>query len=54
MPGDDYRNRKDDLKNAMERPEEYGDLIVRVGGFSARFVMLEKDVQKEIYERASY
>ena len=45
---------KDDLKNAMERPEEYGDLIVRVGGFSARFVMLEKDVQKEIYERASY
>ena len=45
---------KDDLENAMKRPEEYGDLIVRVGGFSARFVMLEKDVQKEIYERASY
>jgi pyruvate-formate lyase len=45
---------KEDLKRAMETPEEYGDLIVRVGGFSARFVTLEKDVQKEIYERASF
>lgn len=45
---------KEDLKKAMETPEDYGDLIVRVGGFSARFVTLEKDVQKEIYERASF
>lgn len=45
---------KDELKKAMETPEKYGDLIVRVGGFSARFVTLEKDVQKEIYERASF
>ncbi len=45
---------KEDLKKAMETPEEYGDLIVRVGGFSAKFVTLEKDVQKEIYERASF
>lgn len=45
---------KDDLQNAMERPEEYQDLIVRIGGFSARFVNLEKDVQKEIYERCTY
>ena len=45
---------KDDLKNAMERPEEYQDLIVRVGGFSAKYVSLNKDIQKEIYERVTY
>jgi len=45
---------KDDLKNAMERPEDYKDLIVRIGGLSARFVNLKKDVQQEIYDRATY
>ena len=45
---------RDDLRNAMERPEEYRDLIVRVGGFSARFVDLKKDVQQEIYDRVTY
>jgi pyruvate-formate lyase len=45
---------RDDLKNAMDRPEDYSDLIVRVGGFSARFVELNKDVQQEIYDRVTY
>ena len=45
---------REDLKNAMEHPEEYADLIVRVGGFSARFVELKKDVQQEIYDRVTY
>lgn len=45
---------KDDLKNALERPEEYKDLIIRVGGFSARFVDLNKDVQQEIFDRVTY
>ena len=45
---------KDDLKNALVRPDEYKDLIVRVGGFSARFVELKKDVQQEIYSRATF
>jgi pyruvate-formate lyase len=45
---------KDDLRNAIERPEEYRDLIVRIGGLSARFVSLQKDVQQEIYDRTSY
>ncbi|MBC8479390.1 MAG: hypothetical protein H8D46_02900 [FCB group bacterium] len=45
---------KEDLKNALQRPEEYKDLIVRVGGFSARFVDLKKDVQQEIYNRVTY
>jgi pyruvate-formate lyase len=45
---------RQDLANAMERPEEYRDLIVRIGGLSARYVMLKKDVQQEIYNRVSY
>ena len=45
---------RDDLKNAMERPEEYKDLIVRLGGLSLRYVELNKDVQQEIYDRTTY
>lgn len=45
---------KEDLERAIEHPEEYEDLIVRVGGFSAKFVGLNKDVQREVYERATY
>jgi len=45
---------REDLRGAIERPQDYRDLIVRVGGFSARFVTLNKDVQQEIYDRATY
>ncbi len=45
---------RDDLANAMKDPDSYRDLMVRVGGFSARFVDLPKDVQKEIFERTTY
>jgi len=45
---------KDDLVNAMKDPEKYYDLIVRVGGFSARFVELSKEVQLEILNRTLY
>lgn len=45
---------REDLENAMKHPEQYTDLIIRVGGFSARFVYLPKDVQKEIFERVTY
>lgn len=41
----------DDLKNAIVQPELYQNLIVRVGGFSARFVNLDSDVQLEILNR---
>ncbi len=44
----------DDLQRAMAHPEEYPNLIVRVGGFSARFIDLERDVQLEILQRTSY
>ena len=45
---------KRDLELAMAHPEEHTDLIVRIGGLSARFVNLKKDVQQEIYDRTSY
>ena len=45
---------RDDLRDAMLHPQDYRDLIVRVGGFSARFVDLKKDVQQEIYDRVTY
>jgi len=40
-----------ELEAALEKPEEYRHLIVRVGGFSARFVSLGPDVQREIIHR---
>ncbi len=39
------------LKEAQLHPEEYKDLIVRVAGFSAFFIHLDKDVQDEIIKR---
>jgi pyruvate-formate lyase len=39
------------LRRAQEHPEEYRDLIVRVGGYSAIFVDLSKDVQDSIIAR---
>lgn len=46
-------NRRD-LEQAMLRPAEYQHVFVRVGGFSARFVDLPSDVQREILERTLY
>jgi pyruvate-formate lyase len=40
-----------ELEKAMEKPEDYPNLIVRVGGFSARFVSLDNNVQQEILTR---
>lgn len=45
---------REDLVKAMERPQDYGHLLVRVGGFSARFVTLAPDVQREIASRTLY
>lgn len=45
---------KDDLENAMVHPENYQNLLVRIGGFSARFVTLNPVVQREIIERTTY
>ncbi len=43
-----------DLEDAMAHPERHQSLLVRVGGFSARFVTLSPDVQREIASRTLY
>lgn len=45
---------RQDLENALKEPEKYQNLIVRVGGFCARFVELSADVQGEILSRTMY
>lgn len=42
---------REDLENARKEPEKYSNLIVRVGGFSARYVELADDVQLDILNR---
>ena len=40
------------LRKAQKNPEQYNDLIVRVGGFSIRFVELSAQTQNEIIQRS--
>jgi formate C-acetyltransferase len=40
-----------EMEDAYEHPERHPNLVVRVGGFSARFVTLDRDVQREIIGR---
>lgn len=41
----------DTLRRAQEHPDDYEHLIVRVGGFSARFIWLNRGVQDDIINR---
>ena len=43
-----------ELERAMEKPEEYGHVIVRVGGYSERFINLPRDIQTEVIARTLY
>jgi pyruvate-formate lyase len=43
-----------ELERAMEKPEEYTNLIVRVGGYSERFVDLPRAIQLEVVKRTLY
>jgi len=43
-----------ELEQAMIAPERFPHLMVRVGGFSARFIELERDVQLDILNRTLY
>lgn len=45
---------KGDLEEAIKHPEKYQNLIVRVGGFSERFVNLPPQTQQEILARTLY
>lgn len=45
---------KEDLINAKETPENYGNLRVRVTGFSDYFVKLRESIQDDIIERTTH
>jgi len=42
------------LLDAQEHPENYTDLMVRVAGFTARFIDLGPDVQRQVIERTQF
>lgn len=41
----------EELIRARDYPEQYGQLIVRVGGYSARFAGLSRELQEEVIAR---
>lgn len=43
-----------DLENALRDPDSHRNLIVRVGGFSARFVELAPEIQQDLLMRTLY
>lgn len=45
---------KNTLLDAQQKPDEYEDLIVRIAGYSARFVLLGKPMQDEIIGRTEH
>ena len=42
------------LREAYENPDKHRNIIVRVGGFSDNFVMLDRDIQREILKRTEH
>ena len=42
---------RDTLRDAMEHPEDHGDLVVRVSGFSAYYTSLDRRIQEDILRR---
>lgn len=45
---------KQTLIDAQKNPQEYKDLVVRVAGYSAQFVVLAKEVQDNIIDRTEH
>jgi len=45
---------RDLLRQAIDHPEDYRNLVVRVSGFSAYFTGLERAVQEDILERTEH
>lgn len=44
----------DTLRDAMLNPDQYRNLLVRISGYNAYFVTLNRDMQIELIERAQY
>lgn len=45
---------KDELIDARKHPERHQDLVVRIAGYSVRFVLLEPEWQDELIARTVY
>ena len=45
---------RDLLVEAMERPEEHRNLLIRVAGYSDYFTLLSRDIQQEILSREEH
>ena len=45
---------RETLLDAVEHPENHGDLIVRIGGYSDYFVRLTEQMQQEVIARTQY
>ena len=45
---------REELLDALQHPENYGHLLVRVGGYSARFIDLPDDIKMEVVNRNAY
>lgn len=45
---------REDLERAMEEPEKYRNIIVRIGGYSCRFVDLDRRAQEDMIRRTTY
>lgn len=43
-----------ELEAALENPDEFSHLFVRVGGYSERFIDLPRDIQQEVIGRTLY
>lgn len=46
--------RQEELEDAVVHPENHENLIVRVGGYTARFITLNRDTQRDILSRTAY
>ena len=42
---------REDMLDAYEHPENYGNLVVRVGGYSEYFTRLSRELQKMVINR---
>jgi formate C-acetyltransferase len=42
------------LRDAQRHPEQYGDLVVRVAGFSVLFTTIDRVLQEDIIERTEH
>jgi formate C-acetyltransferase len=42
------------LRDAQQHPEQYGDLVVRVAGFSVLFTTIDRVLQEDIIERTEH